>query len=119
MIIGSRCKDIQHYIKVNQSNTDELILPAPKVERIPDTKIDRVSKLIAKYVEFPQFKNADLKKGYFCANCIYFWEGHDDCAIVCKKGESLDGVSSTRIAPYGMCGLWKPNWDVIRGTEKH
>ncbi len=92
-------------------------MPPHKVELIPDTKLDRVSKLIAKYVEFPQFKNADLKKGYFCANCIYFWEGHDDCAIVCAKGESLDGVSSTRIAPYGMCGLWKPNWDVIRGTK--
>ncbi len=85
---------------------------------IPGTEYERVSKLIARYIEFPEFQNADLTKGYFCASCIYFYEGHDDCAIVPQKGESADGESSGRIAPYGMCQLWKPNWDVIKGKPE-
>ena len=82
---------------------------------IPDTELEKESKLIARYVEFSEFSHADTSKGYYCASCVYFWEGHDDCAIVYKKGESADGVSSDRIAPYGMCMLWKPNWELIRG----
>ena len=84
---------------------------------IPETEYEKVSKLIAKYVEFPEFSHADTSKGYFCASCIYFWEEHDDCAIVYRKGESTDGMNSDRIAPHGMCSLWKPNWDVIRGKS--
>jgi len=84
-----------------------------------ETEIPKVSKLLAKYVEFSEFAKADLSTGYFCASCIYFWEGHDDCAIVYSKGESADGESSQRIAPYAMCDLWKPNWDVIKGGEKN
>jgi len=75
--------------------------------KIPGTEFDKVAKLLARYVEFPQFKDADTSKGYFCASCVYFYEGQDECAIVQSKGESADGENSSRIAPYGMCALWK------------
>jgi hypothetical protein len=85
---------------------------------IPETEFPKISKLIAKYVEFPEFAHADTSKGYFCASCTFFWEGHDHCAIVLSKGESSDGKNSTIIAPYGMCALWQPNYDVI-SPRKH
>jgi hypothetical protein len=94
---------------------------APKAELyMPsgESEIPKISKLLAKYVEFSEFAQADFSKGYFCASCIYFWEGHDDCAIVYSKGESADGETSDRIAPYAMCDLWKPNWDVIRSKKQ-
>ena len=84
---------------------------------IPGTEYERVSKIIAKYIEYPQFEHAVGRGGFFCATCIYFWEGHDDCAIVTPMGESAEGVNSNRIAPYAMCALWKPNWDVIRKAK--
>lgn len=75
--------------------------------KIPGTQFEKVAKLLARYVEFPEFKNSDKSKGYFCASCVYFFEGQDECAIVQSRGESADGESSSRIAPYGMCSLWK------------
>jgi hypothetical protein len=78
-----------------------------ETQYIPGTKFDKVPKLLARYVEFPQFKAADASKGYFCASCIYFFEGRNECAIVQSKGESADGVNSDHIAPHGMCALWK------------
>ena len=81
---------------------------------IPGTDFEKVPKLIARYVEFSEFKEADTSKGYFCAGCVYFFEGKDECAIVLSTGESADGVNSERIAPYGMCALWK-NASMMRG----
>jgi len=77
------------------------------IQTIPDTHHEKISKLAARYVEFSQFKEADLRKGYFCFSCVYFFRGKDECAIVQSTGESADGESSDRIAPYGMCSLWK------------
>ncbi len=74
---------------------------------IPGTQFEKVAKLLARYVEFSQFKDADLNAGYFCASCVYFFEGKNECAVVQSRGESADGVDSDRIAPYGMCALWK------------
>jgi len=74
---------------------------------IPGTHHEKVSKLLARYVEFSEFKDADLRKGYFCQSCVYFFRGKDECAIVQSSGESADGESSDRIAPYAMCALWK------------
>jgi hypothetical protein len=74
---------------------------------IPDTQFEKIAKLLARYVEIPEFKNADTSKGYFCRTCVYFFEGKDECAIVQSGGESADGVNSDTIAPYGMCSLWK------------
>jgi len=76
-------------------------------DQIPGTEFEKVAKLLARYVEFPQFKDADTDKGYFCASCVYFFEGKNECAIVRSKGGSADGVNSEHIAPYGMCALWK------------
>ena len=75
--------------------------------RIPGTQYEKVPKLLARYVEFSSFKNVDTGKGYFCASCVYFFEGKDECAIVQSKGDSADGQDSDHIAPYGMCALWK------------
>ena len=74
---------------------------------IPGTDFEKVPKLLARYVEFSEFKDADTSKGYFCAACTYFFEGKDECAIVQSTGDSADGVNSDRIAPHGMCALWK------------
>ena len=74
---------------------------------IPGTQFGKVPKLLARYIEFPQFKGSDLAKGYFCASCVYFFEGKNECALVQSNGESADGVSSDHIAPHGMCALWK------------
>lgn len=76
-------------------------------DQIPGTQYDKVAKLLARYVEFSQFKGTDLSKGYFCYSCVYFFEGKNECALVQSKGESADGVNSDRIAPHGMCSLWK------------
>ena len=77
---------------------------------IPGTQFSKVDKLLARYVEFGQFKGADVSKGYFCASCLYFYEGKDECAIVKSEGESADGENTNHIAPHGMCALWKnPN----------
>lgn len=67
----------------------------------------KVDKLLARYVEFTQFRGADTSKGYFCASCMYFYEGKDECALVKSQGESADGADSDHIAPFGMCALWK------------
>jgi len=75
--------------------------------QIPGTQYDKVAKLLARYVEFHQFKDADLSKGYFCYSCVYFLEDKDECALVQSRGESADGVNSDHIAPHGMCALWK------------
>jgi hypothetical protein len=85
-----------------------------QADYIPGTHFEKVSKLLARYVEFSEFQNADTKRGYFCASCVYFFRGRDECAIVQSRGESADGESSTRIAPYGMCALWK-NLSMMKG----
>ena len=74
---------------------------------IPGTQFEKIAKLLARYVEFPAFKDADTSRGYFCASCVYFYEGENACAIVQSKGDSAEGENSSRIAPYGMCSLWK------------
>ena len=76
-------------------------------DAIPGTQFEKVAKLLARYVEFSEFKGVDLSRGYFCSSCVYFFEGKGECAIVQSKGESADGVDSDHIAPYGMCALWK------------
>jgi len=76
-------------------------------ELITGTQFEKVAKLLARYVEFSQFKTASLSEGYFCASCVYYFEGKNECALVQSKGESADGVNSDHIAPHGMCALWK------------
>ncbi len=76
-------------------------------EKIPGTDFEKTAKLLARYIEFAQFKKADTSKGYFCGSCVYFFEDRNECAIVQSSGDSADGENSDRIAPYGMCALWK------------
>jgi hypothetical protein len=78
-----------------------------EADRIQGTQFEKVAKLLARYIEFPEFKGGDTSKGYFCASCLYFIEVKSECAIVQSKGESADGENSDHIAPYGMCALWK------------
>ena len=47
---------------------------------VPGTQFEKVTKLLARYIEFSEFKNADTSKGYFCASCVYFFEDKDECA---------------------------------------
>jgi hypothetical protein len=49
---------------------------------IPGTDFEKVPKLLARYIEFPEFKDADTSRGYFCAACVYFYEEKNECAIV-------------------------------------
>ena len=73
-----------------------------------DNDYPKLSKATSGYVENPYFKNADLNKGYFCNDCLYFINGND-CAIVKKDGPDVDGKESGIIAPYGICTLWYPD----------
>jgi hypothetical protein len=43
-------------------------MTSQKLRYIPDTEIDKVSKLAAKYFEYPEFSHADTSKGYFCGD---------------------------------------------------
>lgn len=73
-----------------------------------DKTYPKLSKATSGYVENPYFKQADLNKGYFCNDCLYFIEDND-CAIVTKSGPDVKGEESGTIAPYGICTLWAPD----------
>ena len=76
---------------------------------IPKNKTyPKLSKATSGYVENPYFEKADLNKGYFCYDCLYFIE-HDDCAIVTKGRPDVNGEESGIIAPHGLCTLWAPD----------
>lgn len=76
---------------------------------IPKNKdYPRLSKATSGYVENKFFEKADLNKGYFCNDCLYFIEGND-CAIVRKDGPDVNGEESGIIAPHGICTLWLPD----------
>jgi hypothetical protein len=68
----------------------------------------KLSKSTSGYLEIPYFMNAELNRGYFCNNCLYFINGND-CAIVRKQGPDVQGKESDMIAPYGVCTLWFPD----------
>ncbi len=78
---------------------------SPLQEKAPS----KISKLEARYVEYQAFSEVNISRGFFCGSCVYYISGRNDCSIVFSEGESYDGDSSDRIAPNGMCALWKPN----------
>jgi len=82
--------------------------------RIPGTGFEKIPKLLARYIEFREFKNADTSMGYFCGNCVYFSEVKEECAIVKSKGEDCNGKFSKVIAPFGYCSLWAPNRSIVK-----
>jgi hypothetical protein len=76
---------------------------------IPKNKsYPKLSKATSGYVENPFFEKADLNRGYFCNDCLYFIDSND-CAIVAKDGPDVNDDESGVIAPHGICTLWAPD----------
>ena len=77
------------------------------------TKLKKLAKVTARYMEMEEFKDSDHHTGYFCYNCMYFIKPNH-CAIVTDEGSDVYGKSSGEIAPYGICSLWEPNKEEMR-----
>src|SRR5436189_6156078 len=69
------------------------------------TKLRKLAKVTARYMEMEQFRDSDHHTGYFCYNCIYFMKPNH-CAIVTDEGSDVYGKTSGEIAPNGICALW-------------
>ena len=68
----------------------------------------KISKASSGYLEVDLFKNADLNKGYFCYNCLYYIKDNK-CSIVQTNGPDVNNKESGVIAAHGVCTLWYPN----------
>lgn len=77
------------------------------------TKLKKLAKMSARYMEMDEFSDSDHHTGYFCYNCIYFMKPNH-CAIVSDEAEDVNGCTSGGIAPHGICALWAPNEKEIR-----
>jgi hypothetical protein len=77
------------------------------------TKLIKLPKVAARYIEIEEFAGSDMHTGYFCYNCTYFMKPHH-CYIVTDEGLDIKGSSSGVIAPHGICSLWMPNKKEIR-----
>ncbi len=78
----------------------------------------RIPKKRAGYIEMDEFKNSDLKQGYFCYACVYFANiGGGKCMIVRSNGEDCNGKFSKVIAPHGYCSLWAPNHAILKDKK--
>ena len=68
------------------------------------TKFQKQSKLKSGYLERDEFKAFNLKKGFFCYNCIY-WINMigEKCMIIDDKGPDVFGNVSNVIEPYACC----------------
>jgi len=88
---------------------------ASRIKHLIDiAKEARIPKKRAGYLELDTFENSDLRKGYFCAACVYFVNVQGGkCTIVKSQGEDCNGKFSKVIAPYGYCALWAPNKSIV------
>ena len=78
------------------------------------TKFKKQSKLQAGYMKYDEFKDSNLKKGFFYYNYIYWIDmTGGKCMIVYDKGLDLFGNVSDVIAPNGYCSEYEPNFDTI------
>ncbi len=77
------------------------------------TRLKKLAKVTARYMEMEEFKDSDHHTGYFCYNCIYFMKP-SHCAIVTDEGPDVYHKVSGQIAPYGICSLWEPNKEEMR-----
>jgi hypothetical protein len=77
------------------------------------TKLKKLAKVTARYMEMEQFSDSDHHTGYFCYNCIYFMKPNN-YAIVTDEGEDVNGRTSGAIAAHGIRALWEPNEKEIR-----
>jgi len=52
----------------------------------------RIPKKRAGYIEIDEFKDSDLKKGYFCGACVYFInvQGHSASRVLLALGPEQD-----------------------------
>ena len=82
------------------------------------TKFKKQSKLSAGYIERDEFKDSNLKKGFFCYNCIYWIDmSGGKCMIVEDEGPDIFGKTSGVIAPHGCCNGYEANYDKIHDTR--
>jgi hypothetical protein len=63
------------------------------------TRLQKLAKVNARYLDMEQFRDSDLEVGYFSYNCIYFMKPNH-CAIVADDGADAFGKTSNEIAPY-------------------
>lgn len=83
------------------------------------TKFKKQSKLSAGYIERDEFKDSNLKKGFFCYNCIYWIDmSGGKCMIVDDKGIDVFGKTSDVIAAHGCCNGYEPNFDTINEKKE-
>ena len=80
------------------------------------TKLKKLAKASARYMEMEEFKDSDHHTGYFCYSCMYFIRPNH-CAIVTDEGPDINGKTSGQIAPHGICALWEPNKEEIRSSS--
>jgi hypothetical protein len=83
------------------------------------TKFQKQSKLKSGYLERDEFKASNLKKGFFCYNCIYWVDmAGGKCMIVDDKGPDVFGNISDVIAAHGCCNGYEPNFDRINEKKE-
>ena len=83
------------------------------------TKFQKQSKLKSGYLERDEFKASNLKKGFFCYNCIYWIDmAGGKCMIVDDKGPDVFGNISDVIAKHGCCNGYEPNFDTINEKKE-
>jgi hypothetical protein len=54
------------------------------------TKLIKLPKVAARYIEIEEFAGSDMHTGYFCYNCTYFMKPHH-CYIVTDEGLDIKG----------------------------
>jgi hypothetical protein len=72
------------------------------------TKLKKLAKTTARYMEMEEFKNSSSYRIFFCYICMYFMKPNH-CAVVTDEGPDVYRRTSGGIAPHGICALWKPN----------
>jgi hypothetical protein len=63
------------------------------------TKLRKLAKVTARYMEMEQFKDSDHQTGYFCYNCICFIKSNH-CAIMTDERPDAFDKTSGEIAPH-------------------
>jgi hypothetical protein len=63
------------------------------------TRLQKLAKVNARYLDMEQFRDSDLEVGYFSYNCIYFMKPNH-CAIVADDGVEAFGKTSNEVAPH-------------------
>jgi len=78
-------------------------------QKIPEETIKqkKLPKARIGYMEIDKLATANIKKGYFCYNCIYFIKPNH-CMLVTDEGMDINEKTSGVIAPHGICYLWMP-----------